>query len=213
MTAPEILQLGEKALTIRVSSTLSAEVNLRVRALANAIASASLEGVSDVVPANSSVGVYFRQASYASEARPKLEEIIARPIDSKIESASLLHRIPVVYDGPDIEAVANACSLSVPEVIQIHQSIEYSVFAIGFAPGFAYLGELDVRISVPRRAQPRTRVPAGSVAIANRQTAIYPLNTPGGWNLIGSTMTDVFDICRAGPSLFSVGDRVRFVPA
>lgn len=211
MTYPEIFPLGENAFLIRLSETLDIVANESARAVADSIGSAGIAAVTDVVPANSSVGVYFdRKVTSANEIEKLLHSHLHDITSVESRTSPREHVIPVVYDGPDLEDVARHCSLRVEEVMEIHSAALYNVFAVGFAPGFAYLGELDSRIAVPRRIEPRTRVPAGSVAIANAQTAIYPFATPGGWNLVGSTDVRMFDIEREPASLFSVGDKVRF---
>lgn len=126
--------------------------------------------------------------------------------------AGRLHEIAVWYAGEDLAEVARQCGLSTIQVIDLHAGREYRVGAIGFAPGFAYLGELDERLVLPRRATPRTRVPAGSLAIAERQTAVYPQASPGGWHLLGQTAQRLFDPREEPPCPLAVGDRVRFVP-
>lgn len=212
MSPAGIFPLGENALIVRLSDVLDAKANERARWIADAIEAAGIDQVTDVVPANSSVGVYFSRDSDSAAIRERVTSILEGS-STQLLSVPRQHELPVRYDGPDLEDVARQTGLSIPEITQIHSAREYQVFAIGFAPGFAYLGELDERIAVPRRSSPRTRVPAGSVAIANRQTAIYPFNTPGGWNLIGKTDARVFDLKRDPASLFQVGDRVRFVSA
>jgi KipI family sensor histidine kinase inhibitor len=126
-----------------------------------------------------------------------------------------LHRIPVVYDGPDMEAVAAAVRLSPQQIVESHSRPIYRVFLVGFVPGWGYLGPLPEELALPRRADPRTLVPAGSVAIAGRQTGIYPLPSPGGWHLIGRTSVKLFLPDSDPPCLFRAGDRVKFfaVPA
>ena len=212
MTNPQIEALGDRAFIIRLSHALDLSANSRARALSDSIRAAAVSGITDVVPANSSVGVYFSTTNGAGEIRDRLTALLATAAAEVPEPAMRIHEIPVSYNGPDLSDVASRTGLSTDAVIEIHSSREYRVFAVGFAPGFGYLGEVDERIAVPRRAEPRPRVAAGSVAIANRQTAIYPMNTPGGWNLIGTTDTRIFDIQRDPPSLFAVGDSVRFVP-
>ncbi|MFV3307285.1 5-oxoprolinase subunit PxpB [Pseudomonas sp. NY15181] len=134
------------------------------------------------------------------------------PGDSTTEAAGRLHEIAVWYAGEDFDDVARLCGLKPAQVIELHAGRDYRVGAIGFAPGFAYLGELDERLALPRRATPRTRVPAGSLAIAERQTAVYPQASPGGWHLLGCTAQRLFDPRREPPCPLVVGDRVRFVP-
>lgn len=207
-----VIPLGESAFLIRLSDVLDLETNHRATSLAGAIRACHIDGVTDIVPANSSVGVYFDRAIVSAD---QIEKLLLASLDTGTSRAPRaeprLHEIPAKYDGPDLEEVARRCAVSVSEVVEFHSASVYNVYAIGFAPGFAYMGELDPRISVPRRAQPRIRVPSGSVAIANRQTAIYPFQTPGGWNLIASTTVPVFDAEREPASLFRVGDKVRFV--
>jgi KipI family sensor histidine kinase inhibitor len=120
--------------------------------------------------------------------------------------------IPVVYDGADLAYVSQQTGLSRESVTRMHAEREYLVYMLGFVPGFAYLGDLHPALVIPRRASPRTRVPAGSVAIAGAQTAVYPLTTPGGWHLIGSTPLGLFDPERNPPALLAPGARVRFEP-
>jgi KipI family sensor histidine kinase inhibitor len=127
-----------------------------------------------------------------------------------------LHEVPVRYggdDGPDLEAVAAEVGLRPSEVVELHAGTVYEVLFLGFAPGFAYLGEVHARLVVPRLATPRVRVPAGSVAIAGAMTAVYPQASPGGWRILGRTDTVMFDPGAAPPARFRPGDRVRFVPA
>lgn len=124
-----------------------------------------------------------------------------------------LHRIPVTYDGPDLEAVASSLGLSTQAVATIHSRPIYRVFMVGFVPGWAYLGPLPEELELPRLHIPRTQVPAGSVAIAGRQTGIYPLPTPGGWHLIGRTSVKLFLPDSDPPCLFRAGDRVKFFAA
>ncbi|MBA3656932.1 MAG: 5-oxoprolinase subunit PxpB [Gemmatimonadaceae bacterium] len=213
MSDPRIIPLGESAFIIRLSDQLDRAANTRARALADAIDVMSLPGITDVVPANCSVGVYFENPANAAELEQTLAGVLRAEAPGNPAAESITHEVPVNYNGPDLPGVAEVCGLPVSRVIEIHSSVEYQVFAIGFAPGFAYMGEVDERISVPRRGQPRTRVPAGSVAIANRQTAVYPFETPGGWNLLGTTSVLPFDIGREPAALFRVGDRVRFRPS
>jgi KipI family sensor histidine kinase inhibitor len=129
------------------------------------------------------------------------------------ESAPSLHRIEVVYDGADLEDIARHAGLSSADVVSLHTSRDYVVELIGFLPGFAYLGPLDERLIVGRRATPRPRVPAGSVAIAGAYTGVYPAASPGGWHLLGHVVDiTLFDPRRDPPALLRPGDRVRFVP-
>ncbi|MGC4007961.1 MAG: 5-oxoprolinase subunit PxpB [Pseudomonas sp.] len=134
------------------------------------------------------------------------------PGDISTDEAGRLHEIAVWYAGEDLAEVARLCGLSTAQVIDLHAGRDYRVGAIGFSPGFAYLGELDERLALARRATPRTHVPAGSLAIAERQTAVYPQASPGGWHLLGRTAQCLFDPGQQPPCPLAVGDRVRFVP-
>ena len=138
------------------------------------------------------------------------KSVLAKP---QPDAAGRLHRIPVVYDGPDLMEIATTLRVTPAEVIRLHSAATYRCFMIGFVPGFAYLGPLPEALRTPRRAVPRTRIPPGSVAIAGAQTGIYPLETPGGWHLIGSTPVRTFLPDSEPPCLFRAGDRVRFFPA
>lgn len=162
-------------------------------------------GVIDVVVARHDVAAYFSGAPRVDDSQ--LAALAALRDD---DDAARDVEIRVRYDGPDLEDVARATHLAVNDIIELHASAPYVVDTIGFAPGFAYLIGLDKRLVLPRRATPRPRVPAGSLAIADAFTAVYPFDSPGGWHLIGSAIdTRMFD--ERGP-LLQLGDRVRFVP-
>ena len=145
----------------------------------------------------------------------RLEDAIRqyeRRLDPSIPTGPLVD-VPTQYDGPDLADVARKTDLTPAGVIEAHAGREYLVYSIGFAPGFTYCGTLPDALEVPRLASPRVRVPAGSVAIAGRQTGIYAVASPGGWNLIGRTDLPLFDINATPPVRFKPGDRIRFVPA
>lgn len=206
--------LGDSAITFVFGTERSAELLNRVHAAAAALTAEGLPNVQDIVPAYLGVTVFYDalHASY-SEMAAKLLPICERVRDSATATDEIrVHEIPVSYDGPDLEAVSVSCGLSSEEVIARHSGRRYTVDLLGFVPGFGYLSELDPSLRLPRRPQPRPRVPAGSVAIAGAQTAIYPLDTPGGWHIIGHTDAVLFDPQRDQPSLLRAGDVVRFVP-
>jgi KipI family sensor histidine kinase inhibitor len=162
------------------------------------------------VPAYASTVLHFDPLrlplARAVSAARALASRRARPRDS-----GRIVEIPVRYDGPDLAEVASRSSLEVRELVALHAGTLYRAYFLGFMPGFAYLGELDARIDAPRLREPRVRVPAGSVALAGRQTAVYPFASPGGWRLIGSTDAVLFDPRRDPSPLIRAGDRVRFV--
>ena len=143
----------------------------------------------------------------------EIEKSLKKIVSSKSSNNGTLVELPVYYSpesGPDLSSLSKLVGLSTREIIDLHQSIDYRVYAMGFAPGFAYLGEIDSRIAAPRLKTPRLKVPAGSVAIADRQTAVYPCQSPGGWNLIGLCPEPMFDVAKTPPTPIKVGDRVRF---
>jgi inhibitor of KinA len=211
--------MGDSALLVTLGDTIDPLVNARVRAIAAAIDTAPSFGWP--VPAYASVLVPYdpvelsvADASRALEAVVAGVEIEAGPATS-VGRGGRLVEIPVRYggaDGPDLDDVARRHRLRADDVVEIHSSVEYAAYFLGFAPGFAYLGPLPPSIAMPRLDVPRPRVPVGSVAIGGAQTAVYPTETPGGWRLIGRTDARPWDLSRSPPALILPGDRVRFVP-
>lgn len=206
--------LGDSAALISFADTITRDVASRVRSAAHAIDSSAIVGVRDVVPAYTTIAVYFDNAVVSFEALAPLlmqlcDQATAAPHD---EAGPSEIEIPVVYNGADLNEVADRTGLSVEAVVERHSSVTYYAYMLGFVPGFAYLGDLDSSLILPRRTAPRQRVPAGSVAIAGAQTAVYPLVSPGGWHIIGSTALAIFDVDRDPPALIRAGDNVRFVP-
>jgi inhibitor of KinA len=199
---------------IEFDERIDVRINERAITLARTIRAARIPGVRDVVPTYRTVGVAFDPLGTDLERLLKeIEVLAAEPGDAVAESR--LIRVPVCYGGdrgPDLAELAAAAGLSVDEAIARHCAPLYRVFMIGFVPGFAYLGLVDDRLAAPRRAEPRLRVPAGSVGIAGRQTGIYPAETPGGWMLVGRTPLRPFDLSREQPCLFKAGDTVQFYP-
>ncbi len=209
--SPTIAPLGDGALLATFARAISWEVGERVRAAAARIRELSRAGITDVVPSYTTLGVYYDRRSMDYAAVAELVTPILLAEDAPRESAAAVVEIPVRYDGPDLEEVAERTGLAVEEVVARHSARSYRAYACGFQPGFAYLGDLDEALELPRRSSPRLRVPPGSVAIAGRQTAVYPLQTPGGWHIIGSTRLRMFDATREPPALIHPGDVVRFV--
>jgi inhibitor of KinA len=191
----------------------SADLLSQVQSAARALEAAAIPHVEDVVPAYLALTVFYDplQTSYEEISRELLNACDRATHSGARTVQSREHRIPVRYDGVDLEAVAYSTGLSVENVIARHSGRTYAVDLLGFVPGFAYLSELDASLQLPRRAQPRPRIAAGSVGIAAAQTGVYPLDTPGGWHIIGSTLTVMFDPTRDTPALLAPGDTVRFV--
>ena len=201
-----IRPFGEFALLVELESADAA------RALAAAMRVEPPEGVLEAVPGLASLLIELDPRSANVERiTAELERRLREPLPAP--PAGRLHTIPVAYDGPDLADVAELTGLAPSAVAALHASIELRVLFCGFAPGFAYLGDLPPALRVERLATPRTRTPAGSVAIAGPMTGIYPADRPGGWRVIGHADLDLFDPRRDPPALLAPGDRVRFVPA
>jgi KipI family sensor histidine kinase inhibitor len=222
MTAePRIVPFGDSGVLVSIDGGSAIERARRVHQMAGAIrtATAGWRGWSNPVPAASSVLVPIDPIEPGTEAaidrlRSLLRDVAVAPGEPAPAGPRI--DVPTRYggeDGPDLASVAAAHDLSERAVIELHASVDYEVLFVGFAPGFAYLGEIPEAIATPRLATPRTRVPAGSVAIAGRQTAVYPFESPGGWQLIGRTDLRLWDVERDPPALLVPGVRVRFVPA
>lgn len=211
---PRVEPLGDSALLVVLGEGTDPSLMARVVGLAERIGHSHLPGVRDIVPAYGSVAVFFDALTQDGEALAGQLALAAQSPESPAHAAPrAVHVLPVRYDGPDLADVAERTGLSPGEVIRRHSEPVYNVHFLGFVPGFAYLGPLDAALVLPRRAEPRRRVPAGSVAIAGVQTGVYPLETPGGWHLIGRTETVLFDPARDPPNLLAPGDGVRFSPA
>ena len=214
MNEPQMSPLGDGGIALKFGEGISEALSEAVVRRARVISTAEIIGITDVVPSYATLTVFYDpiRIGYEDIRRRLVALFAADEGDATFSSEwkAKLHRIGVVYDGEDLDEVANRTGMSKDEVITIHSGREYRVFVTGFVPGFAYLGILDERLVLPRRESPRKRVPPGSVAIAERQTGIYPAATPGGWHLIGTTAEKLFDPERNPPSLFQVGDGVRF---
>jgi KipI family sensor histidine kinase inhibitor len=212
VTAASLAPLGDAALLVTLGDRVDTALAARVRALAARLRAAPPAGVHEVVPAYAALAVYYDPLHTDYDAiAASLRPLLAADAPA-VAPAGREVRIPVRYDGADLDDVARATGLSRAEVVARHSSAYYEVLLLGFMPGFAYMGELDRALVLPRRASPRTRVPAGSVAIAGAQTAIYPFESPGGWHLLGTTDVVLFDAQRDPPALLAPGDRVRFDP-
>ncbi len=219
--APVFVPIAEYALLVQWKNRIDPVLNDAVQGLYRTLSAMHLPGLLELVPAYSSLALvldpdYFDR--HFPEANPlqvaqgwveatlkspgSFEAVVGRPVE-----------IPVCYEGdfaPDLEQLAAWSGMTVSEIIALHTRPEYRVYLIGFLPGFAYMGTVDERIAAPRLARPREQVPAGSVGIAGRQTGIYPIESPGGWNLIGRTPLRLFDPQRPEPVLLRPGDQVRF---
>jgi inhibitor of KinA len=205
--SPQIYELGDSALTIEFGNEISEEWHEEVIKRFYQFQSDPLPGTVDLIPAYASLTIVFDLGQVASRfqglagMKILIEEKLASPYTAPVKEGRL-HEIPCDYTGPDLAAVASACGLSQKEVIAIHSEKEYTVFFLGFLPGFAYMGTTDARITVARKEKP-LEIKAGDIGLAGNQTGIYPVASPGGWQIIGRTNTIPH---------FRAGDRVRFIP-
>ncbi len=207
--AASIHSLGDTAVTVEFGDGIDRALSSRVFAARAAIAAAHIPGIRETVPTFRALAVHF------DPDKIRQEQLIAALGDVELPSRpdtspGTTWQVPVLYDGPDLADIARASGMSPEEAAALHASAGYHVYMLGFLPGFAYLGDLPEKLRLPRLKEPRTRVPKGSVAIADQLTAIYPSQSPGGWRLIGRTPLALFDHRRNPPSLFQPGDDIRF---
>lgn len=220
-----IFPLGDSALTVEFGNVISENVNRTAIAVADAVANLNIIGIIETVPAYASATVYYdpiairREFPDATSAFDAVSAIVEKTIRSSSHSNNeSAEPIEIIVDfspaaALDLEYVAELSGLSSVDVIEIFTKPVYRVYMLGFLPGFAYMGEIDERIATPRKDAPRLSVPAGSVGIAGRQTGIYSLPSPGGWQILGRTDAAMFDPKREVPCLLNPGDHVRFIPA
>jgi KipI family sensor histidine kinase inhibitor len=220
---PQIRQASENSLLIYLAANAEPRVLAQVQWLSQQLKVQLGALLLNIVPSYNSILLVYDflkldQAQlelFITDLLAQLNQLQNQPLQLHIGSESRIIELPCYYStetGPDLTRVAAQHGLSVPEVIKKHSDELYQVYAIGFAPGFAYLGWVDESIATPRLKTPRLAVPAGSVAIADRQTAVYPSTSPGGWNLVGNCPLPLFDLNRDPVMPFSIGDAVRFIP-
>src|SRR5579859_2922390 len=220
LPAPRFFPMGDQALIVEFGDHIDPALSAHIAAVALGLRDSRPIGVLDIVPAYATLALHYDPAAIGVGTSPyeALVEAIGTWLNTKYTGATVAGRvieIPVCYGGvfgEDLQALAQSRGLSADEVIALHSGATYHVHMLGFVPGFAYLGGLDARLAMPRRDTPRPRVPAGSVAIAGEQTAVYPLDTPGGWQIIGRTPLQLFAPEATPPSVLNAGDTVRFVP-
>lgn len=210
-----ILVSSDQSLCVEFGNVISEEINNKVRAYTIVAERAAIEGVVEYVPTYRSVTVHYRPEviTYAA-LKDRLLALIDAMGEVDIPPVQTIE-IPVLYGGeygPDLAHVAEVNGLTEQEVITIHGKPEYVIYMLGFTPGFCYLGGMDPRISTPRLEVPRVRIPAGSVGIAGSQTGIYPVDSPGGWQLIGRTPLRMYDPSRERPILLDAGMHLRYYP-
>ncbi|PIC75967.1 kinase inhibitor [Sporosarcina sp. P19] len=223
----DIKVLGDSAIIIKLGEGIHPSIHQQVKNLSFLLDEYPFDGFIESVPAYNSLAVYYSpflvyqsNNGFQIDGTP-IEKVthyintLAVQISELPVTEGRLVEIPVLYGGefgPDLQIVAETHGMSIEEVIKIHTTPEYLVYMIGFAPGFPFLGGLDERIATPRKLTPRTSIPPGSVGIAGKQTGVYPLETPGGWQIIGRTPTDLFVPDMSPPSLLQSGDKIKFCP-
>lgn len=212
---PNIVPLGDSAVLVQLGDEIDLAINQRVHALANLITGSAINGIIETVPAHATLLVHYDPLILSvTQIKNRLREKINQ-VEETLNRTTRLIEVPIRYGGEygiDLDSVASHLHVTVEDVIRIHSEKIYTVYMMGFTPGYPYMGKLDDVLIMPRRETPRTRVPAGTVAIAGSQTGIYSIESPGGWNLIGWTPLKLFNPESKSPFLFAPGDEVKFIP-
>ena len=208
------LPCGDTALTVEFGDRIDRALSNRVLALRSRIRSAEIHGVVETVPTYRSLLIHYDPLqTSASEIIEAAQNLVSG--EATFDRTRHLWRVPVCYEGdfaPDLADVAERTGLRPEQVVSLHAATRYHVYMVGFLPGYPYMGDVPAPLALPRRSDPRIRVPPGSVAIATTMTAIYPVESPGGWHLIGRTPIRIFDPRVSPPALFAPGDAVEFEP-
>jgi inhibitor of KinA len=211
----KILRYGEDGIRVVMGKTVDSEVAGKVRQCDCFVRSLELRGIVDVIPSFRSCLIRFDSDMVSFESLSALLAEGAGEMETTEPPAPRTFEIPVSYGGPfgpDMDFVCSYSGLSREEIVELHTSATYTVFAVGFMPGFPYMGVLDRRLYVPRLETPRVKVSEGSVGLAQLQTGIYPYESPAGWRIIGKTELSLFDSRKEPYSVLNMGDTVRFVP-
>jgi len=212
---PRIVALGDSAILIQLGEEIDPAVNRRVHALAGLVEASAIAGIIETVPAYAALLVHYDPLVLSfAQIKSILREKMTQIQENESRKPRLVE-VSVRYGGElglDLESVASHLGLNVADVIRIHSEKIYTVYMMGFTPGYPYMGKLDDILIMPRLETPRTHVPAGTVAIAGSQTGIYSIESPGSWNLIGWTPLKLFDPNSDSPFLFAPGDEVKFIP-
>lgn len=211
---PCIKTAGENSLIVYLAATMSHDCAAKIAHLTQLVEQQLGDDLIDLIPSFTSLLVLFNPVTVNhDDCTIKLQTILQQlPLTLPSTSNASCIELPVYYDGDDLAAVANLIGLSIAEVIELHSTTTYRCYAVGFAPGFAYLGEVHPTLQLPRRSTPRLKVPAGAVAIAGKQTAVYPTESPGGWHILGRSPARLFAPKRQPACLVQVGDQVQFAP-
>ncbi|MDP0493639.1 MAG: 5-oxoprolinase subunit PxpB [Fusobacterium sp. JB021] len=211
----KFLKAGDSSLVIELGNEISPIINFKLKKITEFLDNANIKGIKDLLPTYRSIIVYYNPLIVSFE---EIKEIVEINCNFEHENTENIEKeiveIPVVYGGeygPDLENIAAHNNLTTEEVIKIHTSGEYLVYMLGFTPGFPYLGGMDKKIATPRLKEPRTKIPAGSVGIAGEQTGVYPIESPGGWQLLGRSPLDFFNPNSEKPFLLKAGQYIKFV--
>ena len=215
MSYPQIKITGDTSVAVVFGNEISIDINTKIRAFDEALAEEQIDGVYETVPTYCSLTIHYAPERIRyEELKERLEALLA--VSHKAQKLNtIVMEIPVVYGGeygPDLETVAAHNGMSPEDVVRIHSGAEYLIYMLGFTPGFSYMGGMDESIATPRLKTPRVLIPAGSVGIAGKQTGIYPIDSPGGWQLIGRTPVKLYDAHRDTPILLDAGLHVKFIP-
>jgi inhibitor of KinA len=214
MTDYNVLAAGDTALVVDFGNTVDLNVSAKVLALAERLNNLKIDGVIETVPTIRSLSIYYEPLTVSARRLERQVADILEHLDEEPETGRTCS-IPVCYDAefaPDLEHVASQCNIDPTRVIEIHSNRTYHVYMLGFLPGLAYLGDLPPELSLPRRATPRPRIPAGSLGIGGKLTCIYPMATPCGWHIIGRSPIPLWDSTLTGGALLRAGDKVKFEP-
>ncbi|NLT93941.1 MAG: 5-oxoprolinase subunit PxpB [Clostridia bacterium] len=210
---PRFLLAGDKGLNMEFGNEINEKINQKIRATTAAISQKKIPGIKELIPTYRSLLIIYEPLEISLKDLISQLKEIQEGLDSLKLPEPIVSVIPVLYGGemgPDLDFVARHNNLSPEEVIEIHTSADYLFYMLGFTPGFTYLGGMSEKIATPRLKTPRTKIPAGSVGIAGSQTGIYPIESPGGWQLIGRTPLKLYDPLRETPVLFQAGNYIRF---
>lgn len=206
---------GDQSLVIEFGNSITPEINAKIRSMVRILDKEKIKGIYEIVPTYRSILILYKPLIITfDDLVKKLKNIENSLKDSDVSEITIVE-LPTVYGGkygPDLEFVAKHNNLTPEEVIDIHTSRDYLVYMLGFTPGFSYLGGMSEKIETPRLQNPRTKIPAGSTGIAGKQTGIYPIDSPGGWQLIGKTPVELYTPFEDPPVLLNAGNYVRFIP-
>ncbi|WP_068673338.1 5-oxoprolinase subunit PxpB [Oceanobacillus sp. Castelsardo] len=210
----QIEPFGDCGIRVQLGNSISREINAKVRSLSWFLEKENIRGVLEWIPTYAAVSIYYEPYVITFEELKKQVESLEERLEKITLPPAYVIKIPVIYGGdagPDLEHVATHNGLNMDEVIHIHTSSDYLIYMMGFTPGFPYLGGMSEKVATPRLKEPRLKIPVGSVGIAGSQTGVYPMETPGGWQIIGRTPVKLYEPMRNKPILLKAGNYIRFV--